>query len=60
VVGGNIEVTRSHRRSRRRLRCRYTGLTIPECSCRACLLAQVTRNAPDVVGAGRIRVGSAG
>ena len=27
-------------------RCAHTGLTIPECSCRACLMALVETHAP--------------
>jgi hypothetical protein len=28
------------------IRCAHTGLTIPECSCRACLMALVETHAP--------------
>jgi hypothetical protein len=29
--------------------CPHTGITIPECSCSACLKAQVQRNQPKVL-----------
>jgi hypothetical protein len=31
-------------------RCTHTGLTLPECSCRACLVALVERYAPELRG----------
>jgi hypothetical protein len=34
-------------------RCRYTGVTIPECSCRSCCEEQLRRNAPWLLTKGR-------
>jgi hypothetical protein len=31
------------------IRCRHTGLTIPECCCRACHLDQLRRYAPQLI-----------
>jgi hypothetical protein len=33
--------------------CSHTGVSVPECSCRACLQAQIERHMPSVLGAGR-------
>ena len=33
--------------------CSYTGVSVPECSCRACLQAQIERHMPSVLGATR-------
>lgn len=30
--------------------CNHTGIAIPECSCRACLEAQIERHMPSVLG----------
>jgi hypothetical protein len=31
--------------------CSHTGITVPECSCQACLQAQIERHAPALLGA---------
>jgi hypothetical protein len=31
--------------------CSHTGITVPECSCQACLQAQIERHAPTLLGA---------
>jgi len=33
--------------------CTNTGVSVPECSCRACLQAQIERHMPSVLGTGR-------
>jgi len=33
--------------------CPHTGITIPECSCSACLKAQIERNHPKVLESAR-------
>jgi hypothetical protein len=33
--------------------CTNTGVSVPECSCRACLQAQIERHRPSVLGATR-------
>jgi hypothetical protein len=33
--------------------CPHTGVSVPECSCRACLQAQIERHMPSVLGTGR-------
>jgi hypothetical protein len=32
--------------------CSNTGISVPECSCRACLEAQIERHMPSLLGAG--------
>jgi hypothetical protein len=34
--------------------CSNTGISVPECSCRACLEAQIERHMPSLMGAGPI------
>jgi hypothetical protein len=33
--------------------CSHTGVSVPECSCRACLQAQIERHMPSVLAAAR-------
>jgi hypothetical protein len=33
--------------------CTNTGISVPECSCRACLEAQIERHMPSLLGAGQ-------
>jgi len=33
--------------------CSNTGISVPECSCRACLAAQIERHMPSLLGATR-------
>jgi hypothetical protein len=32
--------------------CSHTGLSVPECSCRACLVAQIERHMPSLLETG--------
>jgi len=32
--------------------CSHTGISVPECSCRACLEAQIERHMPSLLGPG--------
>jgi hypothetical protein len=34
--------------------CSNTGISVPECSCRACLEAQIERHMPSLLGTGPI------
>jgi hypothetical protein len=34
--------------------CNHTGIAIPECSCRACLEAQIERHMPSLLGGAAI------
>jgi hypothetical protein len=34
--------------------CSTTGISVPECSCRACLEAQIERHMPSLLGAAQI------
>jgi hypothetical protein len=33
--------------------CSHTGVSVPECSCRACIQAQIERHMPSVLATGR-------
>jgi len=35
--------------------CSNTGISVPECSCRACLEAQLERHMPSLLGAGPVQ-----
>jgi hypothetical protein len=34
--------------------CSNTGISVPECSCRACLEAQIERHMPSLLGTGEL------
>jgi hypothetical protein len=36
--------------------CSYTGISVPECSCRVCLQAQIERNMPSLPNPGEHRL----
>jgi hypothetical protein len=36
--------------------CSHTGLSVPECSCRACLQAQIERHKPSLLDTGEQRL----
>jgi phosphoribosyl 1,2-cyclic phosphodiesterase len=38
--------------------CSNTGISVPECSCRACLQAQIERHMPSLLGAIRDETGT--